>query len=74
LLNIYNFFVGDPFLLIFTLVSFAFAAELSLGLREGSVLVASLFVGIIVAGLIATIGREIVSTRSFSSGGKEVAL
>jgi uncharacterized membrane protein len=66
LLNIYNFFVGDPFLLIFTLVSFAFAAELSLGLHEGIVLVASLFVGIIVAGLIVTIGREIVSTRRFS--------
>ena len=66
LLNIYNFFVGDPFLLVFTLISFALSAELSLGLHEGSVLVASLFVGIIVAGLIATIGREIVSTRRVS--------
>ncbi len=55
----YNFFSGDAITLVATLIAFALGLLLVKVFRAPSALVAVVFVGIIVAGLVTTLRREI---------------
>ena len=55
----YNFFSGDAITLGATLIAFALGLLLEKVLQAPNALVAVVFVGIIVAGLVTTLRREI---------------
>lgn len=62
LVSVYDFFAGDVILLAATAVSFAVSAVLAKALHESNLVTAVVFVVIVVAGLLATIGRELRSS------------
>jgi uncharacterized membrane protein len=65
--SIYNFFSGDSILLIFTLIAFGLVAVLLRAFQKTNALVAIIFIAIVVAGLTATLAREIaLSARDHS--------
>ena len=55
----YNFFSGDAILLVATAVAFVLGVLLVHALAAPNALVAIIFVGLIVAGLALTLGREL---------------
>jgi hypothetical protein len=57
--SIYNFFSGDSILLISTLIAFGLSAALGRAFHETNALVIIIFIAIVLAGLTATIAREI---------------
>jgi len=64
LVSVYDFFAGDAILLAATAVSFAVTAVLSRVMHESNLIAAFVFVAIVVAGLIATISRELRSAAA----------
>jgi len=60
---IYNFLAGDPIILGAVALAFILAEILLRAAGAGNAVVAVIFVGIIVAGLASTLGREVRGRR-----------
>ena len=59
----YNFFSGDAIILVAVIVAFVAGAILARQPGVANPIVAVVFIGIIVGGLVATLGRELAGRR-----------
>lgn len=69
--SIYDFFAGDAILLVAVALAFGLAAFLSRATHEENLLVVAAFVGLIIIGLITTVGRELGSANPPKTNNRE---